>query len=340
MRYLKLAVPLALCVVINLCACAGLSSLLPAGASETSEASRPPRVTEASYDIPGEEASGEAFAAPSDLPAEAPSGPADGIEGNYYNDYLRVNLYLDGRGGCKMSGPSGEETGLYYIAEDGAISLSFSERWESAAIDADGDLRIEGRTGYFLHDWDKWGITAAEAGIKPSDGAASAVETVPESDRYRDFEKGVALRCAPEMEILDDLIVGGLAVRDGRGGWVTARNVTEIYSTHSGSDDEFLLDYTRNFVFADFDLFYGPLGSYAGLTAKHEGIEGRLACVTLTLTGAEGGDVEAKSMLYTSTYADGTVNYICKTVYAAPGGVEALERAVTDVGAVRWIAAG
>ena len=76
---------------------------------------------------------------------------------------------------------------------------------------------------------------------------------------------------------------------------------------------------------------------FEGFTLLHEGIEGRLAAATLQMTDGE-QPIAVKSVLYTSTFADGTVNYICKTTLAPAedeGALEALAAAVTDMGAVR-----
>ena len=329
MRCKKLTVYLALCAALCLSACAGIR--LPPLTEEPSPSPAPaltpqPVPSGPPYDVPGVEEK------PAPAAEEEPR-ETDGYEGAYYNDYLGMTLSLDGLGGCTLLGPEGTESGTYYAGEDGNLSLSFDQRRESAHADADGDLRLEGRTGYFLRNWDLWGITAAEAGLE-------SVEATPEPEpgdalRWRDPEIGVALSYAPGLEVLPDVIAAGVAVHDRDVGWVTVRNVTEIYLTHSGSADEFLLDYTRNFVFADYALLYSKADSYAGLTALHEGIDGRLAAVTLSLQSA-GVNTYVRVLLYTSTYADGTVNYICKAVYAGPNALDAMERSVTDAGAARY----
>lgn len=326
MRRLHFMTSLVLSAALCLSACGGAPT--PTEAPEmTPEPTTAPR-----FDVPGEESAAQPVV----------YGEADGLEGNYYNDYLRLTLSLDGRGNCVLHSAESDEEGAYRRASDGALALVFGERRENAAVDADGDIMIDGRTGYFLRDWALWGITEAEAGIAPPEETeapqADAGEAGDGTLRWRDYETGVALTYPAAMSLLRDTVVGGVAVRDARRGSVVARNVTDIYLTHAGSDDEFLLDYARNFVFADFATLYGELDSYEGLTALHEGVEGRLAAVTMTLKrkGSD-GETETKALLYTSTYADGTVNYICKTVFAPPGGVEALEHSVTDVGAVRLV---
>ena len=90
-------------------------------------------------------------------------------------------------------------------------------------------------------------------------------------------------------------------------------------------------------MLGDFSVLYGDILSYDSLEILHEGIDGRLAAATLKLNSTE-ENVAAKAILYTSTFADGTVNYIVKTVYVPAtlsGGTEALSAAVTDMGAVR-----
>lgn len=329
MRRIHKPIPLflAVCLTLSLCACGGAGRTSLTGSPAASAA--PGGAASSGFDIPGEE-----LDAAAGLEAEA-RVVTDGLEGRYYNDYLRMTLTLDGSGGCMLAGVSGK-----YSAADGALTLSFDAGQEAAVIDADGDITIDGRTGYFLRDWEKWGITEAEAGSAPAVSAAhtGAIDNGDGTFRFRDFENGVAFTYPAGMTVLRDALIGGVAVFDGGSGYITGRNVTELYSTHSGSDDEFVEDYVKSFVFADFGLLYGSLSNYDGFTILHEGIEGRLAAAVLALksAGAE-SFVQAKVILYTSTYLDGTVNYICKTVFAGADGLDALEAAVSDMGAVRLV---
>lgn len=295
----------------------------PSGAPETAT---PPTAGQGGYDVPGEE-------------PEAVELVTDGLEGSYYNDYLGLTLTLDGAGGFLLRGGSENMSGTYLAAED-TLTLRSGERTETASIDLDGDVTIEGRTGYFLRDWAFWGITAAEAGPALSDTRTGVSDNGDGTSRYRDIENGVAFTYARGMEVLRGALVSAVAVTDGDGAYVTGRNVTELYFTNSGTDDEFLEDYIKAFVLGDFSVLYGDILSYDSLELLHEGIDGRLAAATLRLKCTE-EDVAAKAILYTSTFADGTVNYIAKTVFAPAtlaNGTEVLSAAVTDMGAVRPVA--
>lgn len=323
---------LALGLALPLSACGSFHLRGPASPTEA-ETAAPLELSgllNAPVDVPGEEAS-----ASDPVPEAAGAAqPTDGLEGSYYNDFLRQTLVLDGAGGCSMGGAAGG-----YRAEDGTLTLRFGSREEKATVDGDGDITVEGRTGYFLRDWSFWHITPAEAGTASE---APALRSGSEDNgdgtlRFRDFENAVAFTYPAGMTLRRE-IIGGAAVSDGQGGAVTGRNVTELYATHSGSDDEFLTDYIKTFVFADFNMLYGALSGYERLTLLHEGIEGRLAAATLLLNGAEDGQsYRAGTILYTSTFADGTVNYICKTVIAPEGAEDSLESTVTDMSAVRLV---
>ena len=319
--------------LLTLCACNRQQSDAP-----------PPQESAAVYDVPGEDAEGaeDALSALAETPAPA----TDGLEGSYYNDFLRLTLTLDGEGGFTMlSGGGTGDAGTYAAGgENGALTLSFPDRRESAHIDADGDLTIEGRTGYFLRDWSYWHITAAETGTEPVPLPydAANVTVLDNGDgtfRYRDPDNALAFTYPAGMTAQSGRLIGGVAVTDGSGGAVAGRNVTPLYSTHKGTDDEFLADYVHTFVFTDFGILYGGVRSYQPLTLLHEGIEGRLAAATMVLSGGTEEapvSVSAKVILYTSTYADGTVNYICKTVFAADANrIDELSDAVTGMGAVR-----
>lgn len=320
-----------------------MACLLPLAlcACNRQQSAPPPEVTAPSavYDVPGEDAADDPPA-----PAETSAPAADGLKGSYYNDYLRLTLTLDGEGGCTLAG-NGTGTAGTYAAEQGALTLSFPSGHERAVIDTDGDLTIEGRTGYFLRDWGFWGITAAETGTEPVplSYGADGVTILDNGDgtlRYRDPDNGLAFTYPAGMTPQSGSLISGGAVTDGSGGAVAGRNVTALYSTHKGTDDEFLADYVHSFVFADFGILYGGVRSYQPLMLLHEGIEGRLAAGIMVLSGGEEETpVFAKIILYTSTYADGTVNYICKTVFASDTArADELSEAVTDMGAVRMTA--
>ena len=315
---------LAVCLLLSLSAC---------GREADTESTEAPAVTAAPdaspFDVPGEDARQDE--------AGTVQFVTDGLDGRYYNDYLRMTLVLDGAGGCALTGGGAGSSGTYTAAE-GGLTLDFDTGRETAVIDGDGDITIEGRVGYFLRDWDLWGITEDEAG--GTDPVPSPqIGTIDNGDgtlRYRDPKNGVAFTYPADMTVLRDTLIAGTAVSDGESGCVTGRNVTELYSTHNGTDDEFVEDYIRSFVFADFEMLYGGLAGYDALTILHEGIEGRLAAATLALRSVGSDEfIQAKVIFYTSTYADGTVNYICKTVFAPQNRLEALESSVTDMGAVR-----
>lgn len=321
MSKLRKIIPFILALLL-LGACGGQ----PSSASPSGAPAEPPAEQRGGYDVPGEE-------------PEAAELVTDGLEGSYYNDYLGLTLTLDGAGGFLLRG-RGENASGTYIAEEDALTLRSGARTETASIDADGDVTIEGRTGYFLRDWALWGITTAEAGPALSPNRTGVSDNGDGTSRYRDIENGVAFTYERGMEVLRGALVSAVVATDGDGGYVTGRNVTELYSTNSGTDDEFLEDYIRAFVFGDFATLYGDVLGYDGLELLHEGIDGRLAAATLRLRSGE-EDAAAKAILYTSTFSDGTVNYIVKTVFAPAAlanGMEALAAAVTDMGAVRAVA--
>ena len=272
-------------------------------------------------------------------PAE-PAGETDGLEGSYYNDYLRETLILDGCGGCSVSWPGGVMGGVYSAADE-VVTVLMSDLRLTARRDARGDLSIDGKTGRYLRDWDFWGITPAEAGIHP-------VNTLPETEefrladgayRYRDFPAGLALTYDETLQIAPGRLSGAVTVADGRGGYVVGRNVTTRYLTRSGSAEEFLEDYIRSSVFSDCEALYGAVSAYDGLRLISGETEGRLAAGELRITcGAQ--EIAARVIAYTSVFADGTENFICKCMLAPAGEtaqLDALETGVRDMGAARIV---
>ena len=320
-------------IVLPLCFCLLLAAC-GQGAAGTAEPAEP---TPALWEpetipaIPGEESA----------PPETPAVETDGMEGSYYNDFLRETLILDGCGECSLSWSGGVMGGRYY-QEYGMLRLLLSDLRLTVYTDGSGNLSIEGRPGRFLRDWDFWGITPAEAGIHP-------VNTLPDTEevalgggayRYRDFSCGIALTYDETLQILAGRCDGAVAVADGKGGYAVGRNVTQRYLTRGGSAEEFMEDYLRADVFSDCAALCGAVGGYDDLTLFSGGeTAGRIAAGEVRLSvGAQ--EIAARVILYTSVYADGTQNFICKCVLAPAedtAQLDALAAAVRDVGAARIV---
>lgn len=322
-RMTKTMLLLALCLALLLAGC-GKQAV-----TEDSPATPMPWQPEALPAIPGEE---------STPPAE-PEGETDGLEGSYYNDFLRETVVLDGRGGCSICWTGGVMGGFYSGLDDGGLVLRISDISLNARFDGGGDLSVSGKQGRYLRNWDFWGITPAEAGIHP-------VNTRPDTEeialgggtyRYRDFPAGLALTYDETMQIVPDRISGAVCVADGKGGYVVGRNVTLRFT--SGSAEDFMDAYIRDFVLADVAALYGAVSGYDGMRTLPGQREGRLAAGELTAS-CGGQTVAARVLLYTSAFSDGTENYICKCVLAPAGEtaqLDALASAVHDMGAARII---
>lgn len=285
--------------------------------------------------LPAEKAPTETQAGP------APTAATDGLEGGYYNDFLRETLTLDGAGGASLADASGVRAGRYEAA-GGMLDISLPGERLRGQTGPGGDLTIEGRRGWFLRDWAFWGITAAEAGRHPV-AALPDTETIALGGgafRFRDYENRIAFTCGGGMALAAAQPAGAAAATDGQGGYVVGRNVTETYLTRSGSSGEFLEDYVKSAVFADFAALYGPVEALEDFCLPGETAEGRLGTGELRLIGGE-NDIAVRVLLFVSAYADGTENYLCKSVFApagAPEQMEALFRGVTDMAAARAVA--
>ncbi|MCR4936184.1 MAG: hypothetical protein K5990_06830 [Oscillospiraceae bacterium] len=325
----------------------GLTLLLAAcGSEQTGTAA-----SEALYDVPGLEA---VAPPPTEVPVtEPPSPPQPGeLYGSYYNDYLRLTLTLDPDGAARLTGGAEERTGTYTQTEEG-LSLTLAGEDLSVETDADGDLTLGGLSGYFLRDWDFWGITPEEvAGPEPEPDLSERGELRDNGDgtlRFLDYTAGVAMSFPAGMEVLVQTPEGAAVVSDGAGGCVIGRNVTAlreqsnlwlVSSSSATEKEEFLADCIHDLVLPDLAALHGKILSYANLSLGREPLEGRLADARMRVN-AQDGSYDLLVMCYLSTYADGTVAYICKTVACPVGGaqtVDELAAAVRDVGAVRLVA--
>ena len=318
---------LCLCLLLALCACGEHPAKEP---KVSASAPTPvPWVPEAIPAIAGDESA----------PPPVPEGASDGLEGSYYNDFLRETLTLDGHGACALSWPGGVMGGVYERTENGCTVYLADFRID-VLVDERGDLAVEGKRGVFLRDWDFWGITPAETGAHPAN-------TLPDTEefslgggayRYRDYQAGLALTYDGDLQIAAGRLADAVTVADGKGGYVVGRNVTRRYLTPGRSAKEFLEDYIKSDVFADFAALYGATEDFENLRIlPGSEKQGRLAAGDLTLSG-NGRSVMARLILYTSTYADGTENYICKCVFApTEDAAQSLTEHVRDMGAARTV---
>ena len=323
------------CIILCLCLCLCLTACGTKGAGGSAAPGAPaspaPWQPERIGEIAGEESA----------PPKAPEGAPDGLEGSYYNDYLRETLTLDGFGGCALSWTGGVMGGIYRPETDGSWTIQLADIRLRATVNARGDFSIDGKTGAYLRDWDFWGITPAEAGFHPTN-------TLPDTEefalgggayRYRDFPAGLALTYDETLQLLPGRLADAVCIGDGKSGYVVGRNVTEQLSVPGRSAEEFLEDYIRARVFADFETLYGPVSAYEGLRILSGKTAGRLAAGEMRLSSGE-RDYAARAVLYTSVYPDGTENFICKCILAPAeetGQLEALERSVYDMGAARIV---
>ena len=329
---------------------AGLLSLSLALLLGACGAEQPEATNEARYDVPGLEATAPR---PTEAPPPVlPSPPQPGeLCGSYYNDYLHLVLTLDPDGAATLSGGAEDRSGDYIQTEQG-LSLTLAGEVLTAELDADGDLTLSGLTGYFLRDWDFWGITPEEAAGPAPEPEIPTTELRDNGDgswRYLDFAAGVAMSFPAGFAPLSQLPAGAAAVGDGAGGCVIGRNVTErraayeqalVSADSADSNKDFLADCIHDLVMPDLAAIHGQVLSYANLSLGQEALEGRLADARLRVN-AQDGSYDLLVLCYLSTYADGTVAYICKTAVCPVEGeatAEELAESVRDVGAVRLVA--
>ena len=183
-------------------------------------------------------------------------------------------------------------------------------------------------------------ISTGIAGVPAAAVSTAGTETLDNGDgtmRYRDFTNHIAFTCTDTMQILPGRLYGAVAITDGNGAYVTGRNVTDALSAFSGNAEDFLKDYVKAEILSDFDALYGGHTAETDFLVSSDDTAGRLAAGTLRISNAD-HDIAASVILYTSAYADGTENYICKTFFvpAAESSRQTdLAAAVTDMGAVR-----
>ena len=242
--------------------------------------------------------------------------------GEFYNDSTNSLLSLDGAGGFTLASAGVYVSGTYSAFED-EIVLSGGGEETRLYPSAEGYV-LSGMAGIFLPTEEKEGFSALGV-IAKSDR-----EYTEESGgvyRLSDYTLRLSLNYPAAMSAPENLVADAVVIWDKASGYVTGRNVTEIFS---GDGKSFMAEYMKNYVLPDFRLLYGKNGSFDSLTPLDEGIAGRLASSEAVIK-ADDERIYVKCIMYTSTYSDGTVNYICKCFYVAEGDQSALTSLTNSV---------
>ncbi len=274
----------------------------------------------------GEE-SGSAPTIPSLAASAQPWAGPEALE--YFNEAAGCSLCLDGEGGFALyaSGLSLKGT---YTATESCLSLTGGGE-EARAYPGGGGYVLSGMAGLFLPVEERESFT--ELGILRA-GDREYTEEAGGSYRLSDYSLQLALRYPDTMSAPENLITDAVVVWDGDKGYVTGRNVTGDFS---GEAESFMDSYMRERVSGDFRLLYGGEGEFERLEPLNEGVSGRLASAEGLIAGA-GERIYVKCIMYTSTYSDGTVNYVCKCFFAPEDDGEAfnaLANSVVNMTAVR-----
>ncbi len=269
--------------------------------------------------------------APTAAPPEfaASATPYSGPEaGEFFNSASLCSLRIDGEGRFVLSASGLSASGTYTATEGEMLLRSGGE--EAYAYPSGEGYVLSGMAGLFLPVEEKGGFS--ELGVL----LRSDREYTEESGSYRlsDYALQLALRYPDTMSAPENLIADAVVIWDKASGYVTGRNVTEEFF---GEAEDFMERYMLGLVLPDFRLLYGVEGEFERMEKLSEGVAGRLASAEGIIIGG-GERIYVKCIMYTSTYSDGTVNYICKSFFAPEGdeaSFNALANSVVNMTAVR-----
>lgn len=256
-------------------------------------------------------------------PASAPP------PGSYYNSHTDVGLLLDSEGVFAMFSGESSLKGTYALRGDDIAFTSGTE--ETLARMDEAGLIFEDMPGVFLP------VGVAESFSALGVMLAGDREYMDMGDgtwQVCDYALGLAFVYPGQMSAPEGLLPDAAVVWDGKEGFVVGRNVS---GDCAGAETAFLEAYMAEQVLSDFEELYHVSGSYETCTLLQENIPGRPASAEALIVTAQ-ARYYVKVIMYTSTYADGTVNLICKGFYAPEGDTaafNAMANGVTDMTAVR-----
>ena len=251
-------------------------------------------------------------------------------EGSYFNLEVDCGLYLDGEGGFRFTSAEAFAEGTYTATESEIIFVCGGE--EARGFFSGDGISLSGVRGIFL---------PAEEGDFASLGFVAdfdrEYEQRPDGVRsLSDFGLQLGLEYPDAMSAEENLIADAVVIYDGDRGFVTGRNVTDAFAADAKGED-FMETYMAERIPADFRMLYGVDAAVETSALLDEGVAGRIASAEAVLTGGE-ERIYVKCIMYTSTSADGTVNYICKSFFAPEGdpkAFNALANGVVNMTAVR-----
>lgn len=257
--------------------------------------------------------------------AQTPQAPPPG---SYYNSQTGVGLVLDEQGAFAMYSGQDSLKGTYSLRGDDIV---FASGVEETLARLDGEsLVFEDMPGLFM----PVGVAESFAAIGVMLGRDREYTDLGDGFwQVCDYALELAFVYPGEMSAPEGMLSDAAVVWDGEMAYVVGRNVTGEFS---GEAEAFLQEYLQR-VAEDFRLLYKQTASWEGQQMLAENIPGRVASADgILVTAAE--RVYVKVIMYTSTYPDGTVNYICKAFYAPEGDTaafNAMANGVTDMTAVR-----
>lgn len=264
---------------------------------------------------------------PLSVSGQAAQAPAPG---SYYNSQTDVGLVIDSQGAFAMFSGSESLKGTYSLRSDYVVFASGTEE-TLARLDETG-LVFEDMPGVFM----PVGVAESFAalGVMLS-GDREYTDLGDGRWQVCDYGLGLAFVYPGDMSAPEGLLSDAAVVWDGEKGYALGRNVTESLS--GGDPESFLDSYMRVNIPSDFALLHGVSAAWESMELLQENIPGRVASAEgVLVTAAE--RVYVKVIMYTSTFSDGTVNYICKGFFAPEGDTaafNALANGVTDMTAVR-----
>lgn len=256
-------------------------------------------------------------------PVEAPP------PGSYYNSQTDVGLVLDDEGVWAMFAGENSLKGNYYLRGDDVVFASGTEE-ALAHLDETG-LVFEDMPGVFL----PIGVAESFASLGvmlSADREYTALEDG--SWQVCNYALSLAFVYPGDMSAPEGLLSDAAVVWDGKQAYVVGRNVSEQLQNQP---EDFMREYMEQTVIDDFQKLFGSSGRYESMELLQENIPGRLSSAEGVIV-TEQERIYVKVIMYTSTYADGTVNQICKGFFAPEddtAAFNAMANGVTDMTAIR-----
>lgn len=248
------------------------------------------------------------------MEGEKKSYTMDDVVGNWkYDKYdnMYLSLYDNGKyeihdiesGDVTSDGSFKLEGNTLELSETGKDPQKITISSNVRLVDDEGDLLTPYIPESELQNDTSGDKTTRSYGKNSGDDLTYTYHDKDGKWQMKSASRGCYLKYTPEFYA--DYGGDFLYVYDGDEGYVTARNVTDVYYDYAGSDEDFVYEYSYASLLDDFEYFYGDADNVDNMTLKLYPTDKHFSETFVNLMNRD-HDIQCASTIFHSAFKDGT----------------------------------